>query len=486
MKENTSCGFIVFKLDDDGQKYLLLREQDGDRRTLPYSPMQEGEDELQTAMRALYEQTGLVADPVPGFREELKRTREDGTEETVILYLTEEGGGEPLVDPARFTGFEWADASETVSRLPEWKALPAVSAADHYAVSVFLRDLLSTVPCTPGNEYTMKEFLKAFLNNCSKLETQEMDNWFYAIHREDDSLPWVAVRAGIDAMLDDEKKPFFGTGNDGHAAVLATLAVLQSGLTLKKNVLYIFEPETGTGLGPEKVLPILQKYKVEECYGFHNVPGLPLGKLLLRSGTFACSSFGLVLRLIGRAAPASAPESGVNPCFYAAGVLSFWDKFFETKRYKGLVKGTVVGVNTDTVDFDRSPTACDIALSLRGEYEADLDALESTIYEIVNSLADKYDLTAQNFYTDYFPVTANDRRLVKKAEGLLPSLGNVTHLKDPLLWGDDFGRYAEACRIYYFGVGLGEDAEPLRSPSYDWDDRVNWRMLQALRMLTEN
>ena len=486
MKKIKSCGFIVYKLDDEGQKYLLLHQTKSGTWSFPKGRMEAGEDELQTALRELYEETGLVADPVPGFREEYTYLSDPDTEKTVVLFLTEAGEDPVTPEEGAIDEIAWLDAGEAVARMEGRNVLPAVSAADHYAVSVFLRDLLSTVPCTPGNEYTMKEFLKAFLNNCSKLETQEMDNWFYAIHHEDDSYPWVAVRAGIDAMLDAENKPFFGTGNDGHAAVLACLAVLQSELKLKKNILYLFEPETGTGQGPEKVLPILQKYKVTECYGFHNVPGQPLGKLLLRSGTFACSSFGLVLRLVGKAAPAPNPEDGVNPCFYAAGILSFWDNFFDPKRYKGLVKGTVVGLTTDTVDFGRSPAVCDIALSLRGENEADLDALESSIYEVVNSLADKYDLTAQNFYTDYFPVTANDRKLVKKAEVLLPELGNVTHLKEPVLWSDDFGRYAELCRTYYFGVGLGEDADPLRSPEYDWDDRVNWRMIQALRMLTEN
>ena len=70
MKKIKSCGFIVYKLDDEGQKYLLLHQTKSGTWSFPKGRMEAGEDELQTAMRELYEETGLVADPVPGFREE--------------------------------------------------------------------------------------------------------------------------------------------------------------------------------------------------------------------------------------------------------------------------------------------------------------------------------------------------------------------------------------------------------------------------------
>ncbi len=480
------CGFIVYRLDDDGQKYLLLYQKESKTWSFPKGHMEPCETEMQTALRELYEETGIVADPVPGFRKELTYPTGENRFKNVVLFLTELGGDEVAVNEDEIGEYAWLDAGEVVKRMDGRNILPVISAADHYAVSVFLRGLLNSVPCTSGNETTIKEFIMAFLTNCADLVLQDMGNWFYAVHYEDDSLPWVAVRADLDAVLDSEGKPFHGCGHDGHSAVVACLAVLQSTLELKKNIVYIFQPEEETGAGAEKCLPILQKYGVSEIYGFHNVPGYGAGKYLLRRGTFACTSFGLILRFIGRQSHAAYPERGLNPCIYAAGFLNFWDSFFKDKPYKGIVKGTVVGINSGNVKFGVSPAVCDIGMTLRAEYDEDLDVLENAIYDVANSIADSYGIQVQNYYSDFFPLTANDPELSVRAEGLLGALGDTELLPEPMLWSEDFGKYSEACRTYYFGVGAGEDAAELHSDDYEWNDLINWRAIEALRMLTEN
>ena len=256
MSNEKCCGFIVYKLDDDGQKYLLLYQRETGTWSFPKGHMNPGETEMQTALRELYEETGLVADPVCGFRKEYSYTSGNGNKKDVVLFLTEYWGDDIMIGDD-IAVYEWVDAGEVVERMAGRNILPVISAADHYAVSVFLRDLLNGVPCTSGNEFTTKEFLMAFLGNCGELAIQDMDNWFYAVHYEDDNLPWVAVRADMDAILDSEGHPFHGCGHDGHSAVVACLAVLQSSLTLNKNIVYIFQPEEETGAGAEKCLPIL-------------------------------------------------------------------------------------------------------------------------------------------------------------------------------------------------------------------------------------
>lgn len=478
------CGFIVYKLDDDGQKYLLLYQKESKTWSFPKGHCEPGETELQTAMRELYEETGLVGDPVCGFRKEYSYTTPSGSEKNVTLFLTEYWDDDIILSDD-ISVYEWVDAGEVVKRMEGRNVLPVISAADHYAVSVFLRDLLNGVPCTSGNEFTIKEFLMAFLGNCAELALQDMGNWFYAVHYEDDSLPWVAVRADTDAILDSEGHPFHGCGHDGHSAVVACLAVLQSSLTLNKNIVYIFQPEEETGAGAEKCLPILQKYGVSEIYGFHNIPGYKAGELLIRRGTFACSSFGLVLRFTGQQSHAAYPENAVNPCFYAAEFLKHWESFFDPDEYRGIIKGTVVGLNSGNVKFGVSPAVCDVAMTLRGEYDEDLDKLENAIYSIANGIADAYDLEVQNMYSDFFPITANDSELAEKAENVFAELGDITELSSPMLWSEDFGKYSEVCKAYYFGIGSGEESAELHTDEYAWNDLINWRAIEALRMLTE-
>lgn len=481
------CGFIVYKLDDDGQKYLLVKEASEPHPWgFPKGHMEPGETELQTALRELYEETGIVADPVLGFREELTYPIGENREKNVVLFLTELLEDEIYINEDEIADYAWVDAGEVVKRMEGRRVLPVISAADHYAVSVFLRGLLNGVPCVSGNEFTMKEFITAFLSNCADLAIQDMGNWFYAVHYEDDSLPWIAVRAELDAVLDSEGKPFHGCGHDGHSAIVACLAVLQSSLEIKKNIVYIFQPEAETGAGAEKCIPILQKYNVSEIYAFHNMPCYDAGELLVRRGAFSCSSLGLVLRFIGSRAQSAYPEESINPCFDAAKFLNFWDSFFNDHNYRGDIKGTVVGINSGTVNFEISPDVCDIAMTIRAEYEEDLDTFENAVYDVVNDIADSCGIEVQNFYSDYFPVMVNDDELFEKGFKLFKSLGGVTELRSPMLWSEDFGRYSEVCKTFYFGVGSGYNTGELHSDEYVWNDLINWRAIEALRLLTEN
>ena len=128
---------------------------------------------------------------------------------------------------------------------------------------------------------------------------------------------------------------------------------------------------------------------------------------------------------------------------------------------------------------------CDVAMTLRGEYEEDLDKLETLIYDVANAIADVYDLEVQNLYSDIFPVTANDPELADRADMAFAELGDITELAKPMLWAEDFGRYSEVCKAYYFGIGSGEEAAELHSDEYEWNDLINWRAIEALRMLTE-
>ena len=99
MNNEKCCGFIVYKLDDDGQKYLLLYQKETGTWSFPKGHMMPGETEMQTALRELYEETGLVADPVCGFRKEYSYISGNGNEKNVVLFLTEYWG-----DANEFTG----------------------------------------------------------------------------------------------------------------------------------------------------------------------------------------------------------------------------------------------------------------------------------------------------------------------------------------------------------------------------------------------
>ena len=63
MKREKSCGALVYRITQNGQKELLfIKHRHGTHWSFPKGHMEEGENEVQTALREVKEETGLDID----------------------------------------------------------------------------------------------------------------------------------------------------------------------------------------------------------------------------------------------------------------------------------------------------------------------------------------------------------------------------------------------------------------------------------------
>jgi bis(5'-nucleosidyl)-tetraphosphatase len=71
MAPEHSCGFILFREPEEGKRYYLLLHYRAGHWDFPKGHVEEGEGEIQTAMRELEEETGIKhAEVREGFRHE--------------------------------------------------------------------------------------------------------------------------------------------------------------------------------------------------------------------------------------------------------------------------------------------------------------------------------------------------------------------------------------------------------------------------------
>lgn len=66
-----SCGFIVYKTVENTNYYLIIKSTNGDIG-FPKGHMEDGEAELQTAIRELKEETNVEVEVVDGFRKQIE------------------------------------------------------------------------------------------------------------------------------------------------------------------------------------------------------------------------------------------------------------------------------------------------------------------------------------------------------------------------------------------------------------------------------
>ena len=91
MEREKSCGAVVFTRDDSGAvRYVLVQQRSG-KFCFPKGHVEAGETEHQTALREIWEETGLRPCFIDGFRETecYEVAKKPGVMKDVIYFLAE-------------------------------------------------------------------------------------------------------------------------------------------------------------------------------------------------------------------------------------------------------------------------------------------------------------------------------------------------------------------------------------------------------------
>ncbi len=343
-----------------------------------------------------------------------------------------------------------------------------------------LRRALHQCPEPSGEEVRTKALLMDFLRTRAGLELHPCGEGFYAARREPEGTrPPVALRADYDALALPDGGAAHLCGHDGHAAALCGAALSLEGETLGRDVFFLFQPAEETGAGASGCLELLDRERVAEIYGAHNLPGYPLGQVLTRPGTFACASRGVTLALEGRPAHAAYPEDGLSPAEAVGRLLCALPELARADRYGGLTLCTVVGAELGGRAFGTAAARGEVWLTLRAEADGDLERLHGDILGLAGSLAGEYGLGFHHGEQDAFPATVNDpacARLVLErcVGGLLPG---------PMRWSEDFGHYLRRCPGAFFGIGAGEGCPALHTRDYQYPDELLEPTVEAFRRI---
>ena len=96
-----SCGMVLVTRENGEERYLLIQNENG-ICGLPKGHMEAGENETETALREVWEETSIRPELIPGFREEIRYSMSNGNDKKVVFYL----GRFSHQMPARNEGFE--------------------------------------------------------------------------------------------------------------------------------------------------------------------------------------------------------------------------------------------------------------------------------------------------------------------------------------------------------------------------------------------
>ena len=352
-----------------------------------------------------------------------------------------------------------------------------------YQKTVELRHWLHQHPELSCEEVETKKKLMEFVKeNAPSLEIHDRGLWFYAAYRSDNpNAKTIAFRGDFDAIPveDDIDAPWRSVnpgvghkcGHDGHAATLAGFAADVAERGADNNIYFVFQHAEEIGAGGEECSVLMKEAKIDEAYAAHNSSDFEKELVVVKPGTSKCASEGLEIIFTGTPAHASQPENGKNPALAVCNIVSEISKLLDPTRFRGLVLCTVIQMDVGERAFGCSASKGKLLLTLRGQYEDEMKALESEVLALANAQAETFGLGVAVEYHDVFPENKSWPESTKRVEEACAKAGLKFYERpDFQRASEDFGYFTKDTPGAYIWIGNGTDYPPIHTSKFDFID----------------
>ncbi|WP_321391449.1 amidohydrolase [uncultured Desulfuromusa sp.] len=353
--------------------------------------------------------------------------------------------------------------------------------------AIELRHQLHQNPELSGGEAkTAERIIRFFTPLCPEALIKKLGgNGIAVVFSGNDPGPTVLLRAELDALpiqetIDGPYRSIYPNishkcGHDGHMAILAAVGIkLAAKRPLQGRVVLLFQPAEETGAGAAAVIadPRYAEIAPDLVFALHNLPGFPLGQVVIRDGTFASASRGITIKLSGATAHAAQPETGCSPALAMAQIIT---------RLSGLSAQsfasaeaafvTIVGAQLGSKSFGTAPGKAEIWATLRSETDAVMESMIAETEQIISAAAFASSLDYSINYSDIFQATVNSQ----SANDVIRSScrnESVVEPAKPFRWSEDFGCFTSMTSGALFGIGAGKGSAELHNSHYDFPDAL--------------
>lgn len=107
MKNEKSCGSVIFREVNKEIEFLVISHR-GDRHwCFPKGHVEKGENEEETALREILEETGLTVELIEGFRESINYNPKQNVSKEVIFFLAKAGDQPVKIQVEEVLEYRW-------------------------------------------------------------------------------------------------------------------------------------------------------------------------------------------------------------------------------------------------------------------------------------------------------------------------------------------------------------------------------------------
>ncbi len=296
----------------------------------------------------------------------------------------------------------------------------------------------------------------------------------------------IGLRADMDALPIEEetnlpyasKTPgkMHACGHDGHTAMLLGAArYLSETRNFAGNAVVIFQPAEEGGAGAAAMIKdgLMDRFGIEQVYGMHNGPGIPIGQFAIRPGPIMAATDAVDIKIEGLGGHAARPHKCIDSVLVGAQVISGLQSI--VSRTIDPLELAVISICEFHAGNARNviPQTAELRGTIRTLTPEVREQVEKRVREVVAGVAQMTGAKIDLVYERGYPVTVNHAAQTEFATRVASEVGGDGAVGDtpPMMGAEDFAYMLEARPGAFIFCGNGNSAG-LHHPAYNFNDEA--------------